>query len=199
MKTRLCHAMQGQGVLCVSAARPLWSVRRGGKETHGLAARGEQPSQRASAPRAGAAPVDRPSPTRILPDADLARKGTRQPGEVRAGSRQSKTTGEGDPRSRDGSRDRGGGREGDLGGAQGDRSVVRGQRRRSQASTDAGSAEPGKTTGWLDGPSWTGFLVGGGGLPRQRHCTGTDAVGETGDEGVRLLCEEAGGIGGPAV
>ena len=33
----------------------------------------------------------------------------------------------------------------------------------------------------------------------QRHCTGTDAVGEAGDEGVRLLCEEAGGIGGPAV
>ena len=51
------------------------------------------------------------------PGADLAKKSTGQPGEVRAGSRQGKTTGEGNPRGRDGSSGRGGGREGGPGGA----------------------------------------------------------------------------------
>ena len=51
------------------------------------------------------------------PDADLARKGTRQPDEVRAGGRQSKKTGGGNSRGRDGSGGRGGGREGGPGGA----------------------------------------------------------------------------------
>ena len=33
MRGRLCHAMQGQGVLCAFVVQPLWSARRGGKET----------------------------------------------------------------------------------------------------------------------------------------------------------------------
>ena len=60
------HAMQGQGVfVCFCCAVPVvHEKRRRGDE---LAARGGQPPQQASAPRAGAAPRGRPSPTRILP------------------------------------------------------------------------------------------------------------------------------------
>ena len=181
MRTRLCHAMQGQGVfVCFCCAAPVVREKRG--QGDGLAARGgaavatgeRTPSRGCTCGPAG-------------PDADLAKKGTGQPGEVRAGSRQSKTTGGGDPRGRDGSSGRGGGREGGPGRTQGDRAVVRSQRWRPQASTGAGSAGTVKTTGWLDGPSWTGFPVGGGGLPRQRHCTGTDTVGGAGDEGIRRV------------
>ena len=66
MRTRLCHAMQGQGVfVCFCCAAPV--VREKRRKGYGGAERGGQPSQQASAPRAGAAPVDRPAPTRILP------------------------------------------------------------------------------------------------------------------------------------
>ena len=65
MKTRLCHAMQGRGgFVCFGCAAPVSEKRRQGD---GLAARGEQPSRRASASRAGATAGGRPSPTRILP------------------------------------------------------------------------------------------------------------------------------------
>ena len=188
MRTRLCHAMQGQGVfVCFCCAAPV--VREKRRQGDGLAAREGQPSQQGCT--WGSA----------FPDADLATTGTRQPGEVRAGSRQGKTTGEGDPGGREESSGRGGGREGGPGGTQGDRSVVRGQHRRPQR----GRYRHGRCGAWLndwlelDRSAWTGFPVGGGGLPRQRHCTRTDVVGEAGDEGVRLLCEEACGIGGHAV
>ena len=66
MRGRLCHAMQGQGVfVCFCCAAPV--VREKRRQGGGLVARGGQPPQQASAPRAGAAPVDRPPPTRTLP------------------------------------------------------------------------------------------------------------------------------------
>ena len=66
MRTRLCHAMQGQGVcVCFCCAAPVVHEKR--RRGDGLAARGGQPPQQASAPRAGATPRGRPSPTRILP------------------------------------------------------------------------------------------------------------------------------------
>ena len=64
MRTRLCHAMQGQGVfVCFCCAAPV--VREKRRQGDGLAARGEQPSQQASTSRAGATAVDRPPPARI--------------------------------------------------------------------------------------------------------------------------------------
>ena len=66
MRTRLCHAMQGQGVfVCFCCAAPV--VREKRRQGDGLAARGERPPQRASTSRAGATAVDRPPPARILP------------------------------------------------------------------------------------------------------------------------------------
>ena len=66
MRTRLCQAMQGQGVfVCFCCAAPV--VREKRRQGGGLAAKGGQPPQQAGAPRAGAAPAGRPSPTRILP------------------------------------------------------------------------------------------------------------------------------------
>ena len=66
MRARLCHAMQGQGVfVCFCCAAPV--VREKRRRGDGLAARGGQPSPRASAPRAGAAPGTRPSPSRVSP------------------------------------------------------------------------------------------------------------------------------------
>ena len=66
MRVRLRHAMQGQGVfVCFCCAAPV--VREKRRQGGGLAARGGQSPQQASASRAGAAPADRPSPTRTLP------------------------------------------------------------------------------------------------------------------------------------
>ena len=66
MKTRLCHAMQGRGVfVCFGCAAPVAHEKR--RQGDALAARGEQPSQRASTSRAGATAADRPPPTRIMP------------------------------------------------------------------------------------------------------------------------------------
>ena len=66
MRTRLRQAMQGQGVfVCFCCAAPV--VREKRRREDGLAARRRQPPQQASAPRAGDAPRDRPSPTRVLP------------------------------------------------------------------------------------------------------------------------------------
>ena len=66
MRTRLRQAMQGQGVfVCFCCAAPV--VREKRRRGDGLAARGRQPPQQTSAPRAGDAPRGRPSPTRILP------------------------------------------------------------------------------------------------------------------------------------
>ena len=186
MKTRLCHAMQGRGVfVCFGCAAPVVHEKR--RQGDALAARGEQPSQRASTSRAGATAADRPPPTRIMPGRARGSPERFVPAADRVRHRQCVI--------REAERGR-------AAAAAGEKAVLAELRAIGlslAASTSVLRPVQARECGdWLMAKRRRIFLGrcsggGGGGLPRQRHCTRTDTVWGAGDDGIRLLCEEASG------
>ena len=195
MKTRLCHAMQGRGVfVCFGCAAPVAHEKR--RQGDALAARGEQPSQRASTSRAGATAADRPPPTRIMPGRARGSPERFVPAADRVRHRQCVI--------REAERGR-------AAAAAGEKAVLAELRAIGLSLTAStgvhsgqcghgGGAGTGKTTSWL-GPSWAGVPVGEGGKSRQRHCSRTDTVGGAGDDGIYACCvkRRVCGVGGPVV
>ena len=195
MRVRLRHAMQGQGVfVCFCCAAPV--VREKRRQGGGLAARGRQSPQQASASRAGAAPAGRPSPTRTLPQRTRGSPERFVPAADRVRQRRDAI--------REAERDQ-------AAAAAGEKAVLAELRAIGLSLTAStgvhsgqcghgGGAGTGKTTSWL-GPSWAGVPVGEGGKSRQRHCSRTDTVGGAGDDGIYACCvkRRVCGVGGPVV